>query len=87
MITVSIYFSSNLIQKTYKIWQETPVIVSFSEKSTPVWHIPFPAVTICSETKTQKDIISFTEIYRKLSENDENDSIIFTNQTSSTEKE
>lgn len=48
---VSIYCCSNLIENIYVKWNETPVIVSFSEKSTPVWSIPFPAVTICSETK------------------------------------
>lgn len=48
---VSIYCCSNLIENIYIKWNETPVIVSFSEKSTPVWSIPFPAITICSETK------------------------------------
>ncbi|CAD6996199.1 unnamed protein product [Ceratitis capitata] len=47
----SIYCCSNLIHCVYVKWNETPVIVSFSEKSTPVWSIPFPAITICSETK------------------------------------
>lgn len=47
----SIYCCSNLIHSIYTKWNETPVIVSFSEKSTPVWSIPFPAITICSETK------------------------------------
>lgn len=30
---------------------ENPVIVSFAEKPTSIYDIPFPAVTICSETK------------------------------------
>uniref|UniRef100_A0A0K8VEQ2 Sodium channel protein Nach n=1 Tax=Bactrocera latifrons TaxID=174628 RepID=A0A0K8VEQ2_BACLA len=47
----SIYCCSNLIHSIYIKWNETPVIVSFSEKSTPIWSIPFPAITICSETK------------------------------------
>nr|NP_001246909.1 ripped pocket, isoform B [Drosophila melanogaster]AFH06228.1 ripped pocket, isoform B [Drosophila melanogaster] len=48
---ISIYGCSTLIQSAYTKWTETPVIVSFAEKSTPVWNIPFPAVTVCSETK------------------------------------
>jgi len=48
---ISIYCCTILIRSVYLKWNETPVIVSFSEKSTPVWSIPFPAVTICSETK------------------------------------
>ncbi|KAH8264123.1 hypothetical protein KR038_003287 [Drosophila bunnanda] len=48
---ISIYGCSMLITSAYTKWTETPVIVSFAEKSTPVWNIPFPAVTVCSETK------------------------------------
>ncbi|CAO1407458.1 unnamed protein product [Diamesa serratosioi] len=43
-----------LIIKTYNKWQSNPVIVTFEEKSTPVWKIPFPAVTICPENKYNK---------------------------------
>lgn len=39
------------------------MIVSFAEKSTPVWAIPFPAVTICPETKTYMDKLNFTDAY------------------------
>ncbi|XP_037940845.1 pickpocket protein 28-like isoform X1 [Teleopsis dalmanni] len=48
---VSIVCCFSLIMSVYHKWNETPVIVSFSEKTTPVWNIPFPAITICSETK------------------------------------
>ncbi|XP_075146228.1 ripped pocket [Haematobia irritans] len=51
---VSICCCSKLIGRVYSKWTETPVIVSFAEKSTPVWNIPFPAITICSETKRPK---------------------------------
>lgn len=37
--------------------------MSFAEKSTPVWQIPFPAVTICPETKALKESIDFTKGY------------------------
>jgi acid-sensing ion channel, other len=37
--------------------------VSFAEKSTPVWEIPFPAVTICPETKATKNQIDFAKNY------------------------
>ncbi|XP_073811879.1 pickpocket protein 28-like [Musca autumnalis] len=48
---ITIYFCTSIIVKIYIKWCDTPVIVSFSEKSTPIWSIPFPAVTICPETK------------------------------------
>ena len=47
---------SYLILKTYNKWQFNPVIVTFAEKSTPVWKIPFPAITICPETKSMKEV-------------------------------
>ncbi|KAL1396786.1 hypothetical protein pipiens_010269 [Culex pipiens pipiens] len=50
-----------LIRETYVKWVQTPVIVSFAEKSTPVWQIPFPAVTICPQTKVQSKKFNFTE--------------------------
>lgn len=48
---VTIYFLFFEIWDVYNKWRDTPVIVSFAEKPTPVYSIPFPAVTICSETK------------------------------------
>lgn len=48
------YLLSCLVSEIYVKWITAPVIVSFSEKSTPVYQIPFPAVTICSETKRAK---------------------------------
>lgn len=51
VFVVSIYFCSSMIVKVYVKWYETPVIVTLSEKSTPIWNIPFPAITICPETK------------------------------------
>ncbi|XP_034487599.1 pickpocket protein 28 [Drosophila innubila] len=51
VFVVSIYCCTKLIHSAYTKWDATPVIVSFAERSTPVWNIPFPAVTICSETK------------------------------------
>ncbi|XP_073811878.1 pickpocket protein 28-like [Musca autumnalis] len=48
---ITLYFCISIIVKVYVKWSETPVIVTFSEKSTPIWNIPFPRVTICPETK------------------------------------
>ncbi|XP_049542464.1 pickpocket protein 28-like [Anopheles darlingi] len=49
-----------LIYKTFCKWEESPIIVTFSEKTTPVWEIPFPAITICPETKVQSKKLNFT---------------------------
>uniref|UniRef100_A0A182FU38 Uncharacterized protein n=1 Tax=Anopheles albimanus TaxID=7167 RepID=A0A182FU38_ANOAL len=65
---LSVYGCSRLIQNIYRKWDQTPVIVSFAEKSTPVWQIPFPAVTICPETKALSRYINFTEVYSQMNE-------------------
>lgn len=49
----------------YTKWQKSPVIVSFAEKYTRVSEIPFPAVTICPETKARSSILNFTDLYRR----------------------
>lgn len=36
-----------MIHDSFTKWHQTPVIVGLNEKPTPVWKIPFPAVTIC----------------------------------------
>lgn len=50
-----------MINKIYIKWKLTPVIVSLAERSTPVWEIPYPAITICPETKAKKNIIDITK--------------------------
>ncbi|KAG8230081.1 hypothetical protein J437_LFUL009200 [Ladona fulva] len=63
---LSIMACGHLIHKVWKKWENTPVIVSFADSSTPVWQIPFPAVTICSETKYRKSVFNYTDINYKL---------------------
>lgn len=50
----------------YKKWDESPVIVTFSEKMVPIKNIPFPAITICPEVKSRKEIFNFTEVVLKI---------------------
>lgn len=63
---IGLYLSWILIWDTWEKWNESPVIVSFAEKATPIWAIPFPAVTICPETKFYTQKINFTETYRMI---------------------
>ena len=49
-----------MIYKTYVKWNQTPIIVTFSEKTTPVWDIHFPSITICPETKVHAKKFNFT---------------------------
>lgn len=46
-----------MIVNLYTAWQETPFINK--ENSTEIWQIPFPAVTICPETKVNSKFLKF----------------------------
>ncbi|XP_031638214.1 pickpocket protein 28-like [Contarinia nasturtii] len=63
---VSLYLCGFLIHNVWIKWHESPVIVSFAEKSTPISMIPFPAVTICPETKTYMDKLNITDAFHTL---------------------
>lgn len=41
----------------------------------PIQTLPFPAITICPETKAQKTVLSFTEAYQTYHKNDSNASL------------
>lgn len=55
-----------MIHDSYKKWDETPVIVSLSEKTTPMWKVPFPAVTLCPEVKTSIKKLNLTETQQRI---------------------
>lgn len=59
-----------MIHGIYRKWQTSPVIVSFAEKTTPVWQIPFPAVTICPETKVLGRELNLSESLKYLKDNE-----------------
>ncbi|KAK5641659.1 hypothetical protein RI129_010206 [Pyrocoelia pectoralis] len=72
VIGSSLYLCIKLILATYDKWITSPVIVSFARSPTPVWQIPFPAVTVCPETKTLQRVYNFTHEYHRFHENPEN---------------
>lgn len=46
-------------------WGFLPIIITYAQNQTPIWEIPFPAVTICAETKLNYKNYSFTSLYHK----------------------
>ncbi|KFB52407.1 AGAP010967-PA-like protein [Anopheles sinensis] len=58
---LSIAGCSTMIFKAYIKWDQSPIIVSFSERTTPVREVQFPAITICPETKVPAEQLNFTE--------------------------
>lgn len=69
VVICSIVVCSILVYQTWLKWQNTPVIVTFSEESTPVYEIPFPTVTICTDIKIKQSKLNFTEMWHKLNKN------------------
>ncbi|KAK4874086.1 hypothetical protein RN001_013446 [Aquatica leii] len=72
VIATSLCLCIMLIVSTYQKWVMSPVIVSFARSSTPVWKIPFPAITVCPETKTKQRVYNFTNEYHRFNEHPEN---------------
>ncbi|XP_077285510.1 pickpocket protein 28-like [Arctopsyche grandis] len=66
MFIFSLITCTYLIYKVYMKWDQSPVIVSFAESPTPVWEVPFPAITICSETKSRQTSFNFTEAFHNI---------------------
>lgn len=60
-LILSILSCAFMIGEMFEKWNESPVIVSFSEKFTPIKDVPFPAVTICPLSKFNKKLFNFTE--------------------------
>jgi amiloride-sensitive sodium channel len=54
------FFNYHLISTAWNKWHETPVIVTLSETTTPVWKVPFPAVTVCPQTKYRASTLNFS---------------------------
>ncbi|XP_055610822.1 pickpocket protein 28-like [Uranotaenia lowii] len=50
VVTLSIYFISNVYQK----WQSTPIIIGLNPIATNIKDIPFPAVTICNMNQARR---------------------------------
>lgn len=71
IITISIYLSIVLIKGTYVKWDNSPVLVSFATSQTPIWKIPFPAITICPESKFKREIFNFTDVLIRIKRGEE----------------
>ena len=61
---VSITGCSFLIIRMYNKWQQSAVITSYVDTS--VWKIPFPAITICPETKVTTNKLNFKKSFNLL---------------------
>ncbi|KAJ8970719.1 hypothetical protein NQ317_018753, partial [Molorchus minor] len=62
---VSLWFCISLTIETWYKWETSPVLVSFARSPTPVWEIPFPAVTICPVNKIKDSSFNYTDTLNK----------------------
>ncbi|XP_057654111.1 pickpocket protein 28-like [Diorhabda carinulata] len=51
--------------EVYHKWDQSPVIVTLATKETPIYSIPFPAVTICPNSKVNANMYNHTSVLRK----------------------
>ncbi|CAG9838693.1 unnamed protein product [Diabrotica balteata] len=57
------------ISQVYDKWIRSPVIVTFATQETPIYSIPFPAVTICPESKSNPNEYRHIEMVQKFANN------------------
>ena len=74
---LSVTCCSVLIIQMYGKWKNSPL--NFNDKTTPVWEIPFPAVTICPETKVLNKYLNFTKCFKTIMKTQYNKSFNLTN--------
>lgn len=64
-----------LLSNIWSRWHSEPLIVSLTDKPEPIWEIPFPAITICPETKSKQRVFNLKRIYNILNHKKPNEEI------------
>lgn len=62
----ALWFCGSLVWERYKRWEKNPVIISFDKRFESISEVPFPAVTICPETKSIKKIFNYTRVLNEM---------------------
>lgn len=62
-ISVSVWLCGASIRDMWIKWHENPVTMSFTEKYLPISSVPFPTVTVCSETKVKNSKLNVDAAY------------------------
>ncbi|KAF2896997.1 hypothetical protein ILUMI_09180, partial [Ignelater luminosus] len=72
ILVISLLICIYSIVQIYIKWKAFPAFVTIAKSPTPVWQVPFPAVTICPETKVRQRVFNYTNAYHKYNEDPEN---------------
>ncbi|XP_062555533.1 pickpocket protein 28-like [Armigeres subalbatus] len=75
VFVVSFYYCIHLVYTIYEEWQRDPIIVSFEQKTSSIYSIPFPAVTICPETKVKTSVLNMSQTFELVRKNKLNETI------------
>ncbi|XP_055628965.1 pickpocket protein 28-like [Toxorhynchites rutilus septentrionalis] len=59
----TLYFAGTNILEAWVKWEKNPVKIVTSDKVTYSWEIPFPAVTICPQTKSKRSLYDIGRAY------------------------
>ncbi|XP_055600000.1 pickpocket protein 28-like [Uranotaenia lowii] len=59
----STYLCTSYIVEVIGKWKLNPIIVTFDQQPASIYTIPFPAVTVCPETKVKSSQFKFTEAF------------------------
>lgn len=51
-VIVAAYFINNIYQR----WENSPVINSMASVATPIFDIPFPAITVCNMNRARRSL-------------------------------
>ncbi|XP_058834797.1 pickpocket protein 28-like [Topomyia yanbarensis] len=72
---LSLYFCFNYIHSVYERWLIDPIIVSFDHQAASIYTIPFPAVTICPETKVKASELNVSHTFMLVRNGELNETI------------
>ncbi|KAG5868930.1 hypothetical protein JTB14_024683 [Gonioctena quinquepunctata] len=70
LIVIAIALSVYYILEIYYKYEENPFLVNLATRQSPIFTIPFPAVTICPVVKTEKESFNFTRAVNKIWNNE-----------------
>ncbi|XP_058456325.1 pickpocket protein 28-like [Malaya genurostris] len=62
---ITLYFAGTNIIEAWIKWEKNPVKTAPLDSVTFSWEIPFPAVTICPQTKSKRSLFEIMEAYRE----------------------
>ncbi|XP_055535261.1 pickpocket protein 28-like isoform X2 [Wyeomyia smithii] len=72
---LSLYFCLTYMYAVIEKWLKDPIIVSFDHQPSSIYSIPFPAVTICPETKVKASELNVSHTFQLVRSGELNESM------------